>query len=40
MTLFQVTYYSLPTSLATCVSAAPAVLFPGKTLLHIPDTEL
>ena len=39
MTLFQVTHYSLPASLATCVSAAPAVPFPGKSLSHIPDTE-
>lgn len=39
ITLLQVTYYSLPTSLATGVSAAPAVPFPGERLLHIPETD-
>ena len=39
MTLLQSTYYSLPTSLATGVSAAPAVPFPVKRLLHFPDID-
>ena len=38
VTLLQITY-SLPTSLATCVSAAPEVPYPGETLFHIPDID-